>query len=141
MDKSTYSRQIKYRKRNTRWLRHGNKSLRGLTRATADIGSTKHPPECVFQYLKRIKMHTCQNGRLAKVFEMPTVSEGLTSSLLERAGIDNVQNTRELIPIIFLHGLAGSRTSQSGSCRDLASHGHIVFSIDHFDGSAYYSQK
>ena len=41
----------------------------------------------------------------------------------------------------MLHGLAGSRTSQSGSCRDLASHGYIVFSIDHNDGSAYYSRK
>ena len=41
----------------------------------------------------------------------------------------------------MLHGLAGSRTSQSGSCRDLASHGYIVFSIDHNDESAYYSRK
>ena len=40
-----------------------------------------------------------------------------------------------------MHGLAGNRTSQSGSCRDLASHGYIVFSIDHCDGSASYAQK
>ena len=46
-----------------------------------------------------------------------------------------------MIPVILLHGLAGSRTSQSGSCRDMASHGYIVFSIDHHDGSAHYSQK
>ena len=45
---------------------------------------------------------------------------------------------KPLIPVILLHGLAGSRTSQSGSCRDMASHGYIVFSIDHNDGSAHY---
>ena len=53
----------------------------------------------------------------------------------------NEDEVRPLIPIIMLHGLAGSRTSQSGSCRDLASHGYIVFSIDHNDESAYYSRK
>ena len=43
--------------------------------------------------------------------------------------------------MILCHGLCGSKTSQSGSCRDLASHGYIVFSLDHFDGSAHYSIK
>jgi len=58
MDKSTYKKTIS-NKRNTRWLRHGKKSLRGLTLATADIGSSSHPPVCLFNYLKRIRMHTC----------------------------------------------------------------------------------
>lgn len=50
-------------------------------------------------------------------------------------------NNLDLTPVIFLHGLCGSRTSQSGSCRDMASQGFIVFSIDHHDGSAYYSKR
>lgn len=50
-------------------------------------------------------------------------------------------NRLDLIPVILLHGLSGSRTSQSGSCRDMASHGYLVFSIDHHDGSAHYSRK
>ena len=46
-----------------------------------------------------------------------------------------------LIPVIFLHGMTGTRTSYSGFCRDMASHGYIVFSIDHHDGSSSYSIK
>ena len=45
-----------------------------------------------------------------------------------------------MIPLIFCHGLASSRTTHSGSCRDLASHGYIVFTVDHHDGTAYYSK-
>jgi hypothetical protein len=29
----------------------------------------------------------------------------------------------------------------SGSCRDFASHGYIVFSFDHFDNTCYYSKN
>ena len=47
MDKTTYKKSIS-RNTNSRWLRHGEKSLKGLTRATADIGSTQHPPQCLF---------------------------------------------------------------------------------------------
>lgn len=81
MDKDVYNKTIS-RKRNSRWLRHGNKSLRGLTLATADIGSTTAPPECLFRYLKRVRMHTCQDGKLAKVFEDSGDKSHLTSSLL-----------------------------------------------------------
>lgn len=48
---------------------------------------------------------------------------------------------RKLIPLVFLHGLSCNRTASSGLCRDFASHGYIVFSLDHCDGSSYYSQK
>ena len=43
--------------------------------------------------------------------------------------------------MVYCHGLAGSRTTYSGSCKDLASHGYIVFSLSHFDGTANYSKK
>ena len=46
-----------------------------------------------------------------------------------------------MIPLIFSHGLAGNRTTHSGQCRDLASHGYCVFTICHHDGSANYSVK
>ena len=83
---------------------------------------------------------------MASVYEDIESSEkgsesALTSSLLDTSPRKNGGEVRPLIPVIMLHGLAGSRTSQSGSCRDLASHGYIVFSIDHNDGSAYYSRK
>jgi platelet-activating factor acetylhydrolase len=48
---------------------------------------------------------------------------------------------KQLIPIVYVHGLSCNGVAQSGSCRDLASHGYMVFSMDHFDGSAYISKR
>ena len=39
MDRKEYNRHMKSRRRNTKWLRYGHSSIRGLSRATADIGS------------------------------------------------------------------------------------------------------
>lgn len=41
---------------------------------------------------------------------------------------------------MFSHGLSGNRNWNSGTCRDLASHGYIVFSIDHRDASSNYTE-
>ena len=43
--------------------------------------------------------------------------------------------------MIFCHGLTCNRSSYSGMCREFASHGYIVFSLDHFDGSCHYTVK
>ena len=40
-----------------------------------------------------------------------------------------------LTPVIYSHAKASSRNLYSGTCKDLASHGFIVFSIDHKDGT------
>ena len=80
-------------------------------------------------------MYTAQNGALSKDFVSSDVS------LVSDTNQTLLCTSKPLIPVILCHGLSGSRTSQSGSCRDLASHGYIVFSLDHHDGSAYYSQK
>ena len=40
-----------------------------------------------------------------------------------------------LIPIILSHGLTGNRTIYQLNGQELASHGYIVFMIDHLDGS------
>ena len=55
MDKADYHKQ---RKNNTKWFRYGESSLKGMARATADIGSTKHPPSWFYNYLLKIKMNT-----------------------------------------------------------------------------------
>lgn len=55
-------------------------------------------------------------------------------------GDEGDEQVKPLIPIIYSHGLTSCRTFQSGSCRDLASQGYIVFAIDHHDGTCNYSR-
>ena len=43
---------------------------------------------------------------------------------------------KKLNPIIFSHGIGGSVTFFSSICKDLASQGHLVFALEHQDGSA-----
>ena len=69
MDKSEYYQQIKRGKKNTNWFRYGNKSLRGIAIASADIGDKSHPPPWVFSYFKTIKMNTVQNGKVSVDFD------------------------------------------------------------------------
>ena len=47
--------------------------------------------------------------------------------------------SKPLIPVIYCHGLSSNRSMHSGTCRDLASHGYIVFIIDHQDGTSSYT--
>jgi hypothetical protein len=58
MDTKEYKVLINKRHRNTRWLRYGQHQLIGLSKAAADIGSKTHPPTCIFNYLRRIRMDT-----------------------------------------------------------------------------------
>jgi len=46
----------------------------------------------------------------------------------------------ELLPIVFSHGLRSTSLFHSSTARELASNGAIVFSIDHMDGSASYTE-
>lgn len=48
---------------------------------------------------------------------------------------------KKLIPILYSHGLTGSRLVYQVNCRELASHGYLVFAMDHLDGSCCYTEK
>lgn len=111
---------------NTKWLRHGDKTLEGIARASVPYGQEDPLPWFIFRYLRKIKMDTCTDAPLDPDFSI--------------SGED--RSAKPLIPIIFSHGLSSNRTMHSGSQRDLASHGYIVFSIDHKDqSSSYYEDK
>ena len=51
---------------------------------------------------------------------------------------DFVKGYKKMMPIIFSPGIMGTRTLSSNICRNLASHGCIVYSIEHTDGTAWY---
>ena len=46
---------------------------------------------------------------------------------------------QKLRPIIFSHGLAGSKRLYVGLMKDLASHGYLVLAVDHQDGTCSYT--
>ena len=46
---------------------------------------------------------------------------------------------QKLRPIIFSHGLAGSKRLYIGLMKDLASHGYLVLAVDHQDGTCFYT--
>lgn len=69
-------------------------------------------------------MNTCQIGNLSKDFS--EAKEG--------------NPPKKLIPVIYCHGLTGTRTTQTGSCQDLASHGYIVFTMSHTCGTANFAR-
>ena len=43
-------------------------------------------------------------------------------------------------PIIFSHGWTGANNQYSGFARDLASHGYLVFVLNHLDGTCFYTE-
>jgi predicted dienelactone hydrolase len=106
--------------RNSLVFRYGFSSRKGLAKATAPYGTDDYRNPWFFKYLDDVRMNTCQDGNLAKVYET---------------------GERKIVPIVFLHGLCGTRTTYSQSCRDFASHGYMVLTLSHFDGTASYSRK
>ena len=46
----------------------------------------------------------------------------------------------KLVPIIFSHDIISQASKYSGLLRQLASHGFIVFAMDHLDGSCNYTE-
>ena len=47
----------------------------------------------------------------------------------------------KLVPVIFSHGLTGTRCFYSTIASEMASHGFIVYLMDHHDGSCGYTEK
>ena len=92
----------------------------------SNYGEDNHPNSYNFKYLDNMKMNTVQDGILSQDFNGNEETEKMP---------------KKIIPLIYCHGLTCNRTALSGSCRDFASHGYIVFSFDHFDNTCYYSKN
>jgi len=125
IEREYYREHIK--RRNTLQQRHGDNTIRGLARASVDYGREDHLPLIVFKFMKYIYLDTIENGDLALDFIKAHIT------------VDGKKiQQKTLIPIIMSHGLSGNRNWNSGTCRDLASHGYIVFAIDHRDETSNY---
>jgi hypothetical protein len=162
IDRDHYKRHIGSSRgaRNTHWLRHGDKTLLGVARASVPYGREDTLPWFVFRFMRRIKLMTLTDGDLAQFFTQSSLPGGSKVAITSKANnankgmFDNMeveassstgshlllpQKPQSLIPLFFSHGLSSHRTANSGVLRDLASHGYIVFSPDHMDlSSSYY---
>jgi hypothetical protein len=66
MDREEHARNIK--RSNSAWLRHGDRTLLGLVKASVEYGKEDSPPVFFFRYLRNIKMQTCEAGAIASCF-------------------------------------------------------------------------
>jgi len=48
---------------------------------------------------------------------------------------------KKLVPVIFSHGLKANRAFYAVNAMEFASHGFIVFCMDHLDGSTAYTER
>ncbi len=105
-------------------MRHGDKTLLGIAKASCAYGSEDHKPLFLFRQLKQVMLDCVLNGDLSKDFY---------------SNDHEVPSKKKLVPIIFCHGISSNRTMHSGLCKDMAGHGYIVFSLDHQDGTCTYT--
>jgi predicted dienelactone hydrolase len=126
VDMDEYMKAIRAGK-NTMWLRHGDHTLLGLAKASIPYGREDHPSLFWFRYFRRIRMDTATDAEISKDFMTDKTS----------MDVEHI-NKNQLVPVIFSHGLSANRTLHSGTCRDLASFGYIVFAPDHMDLTCSY---
>jgi predicted dienelactone hydrolase len=87
--------------------------MKGLMKFALDI-----LPQNPFRHMLNLKMNIRYKAPLIKLEE-------------------NSAQSKKFVPLIFSHGIGGSRTLFSSLCKDLASQGHIVYALEHKDGSAF----
>ncbi|CDW82360.1 platelet-activating factor acetylhydrolase [Stylonychia lemnae] len=130
VDKDVYYSQIKYN--NAFQQRHGEKNLKGLGNASAkNMGRQVRLPLFMLKYQQFIKMDVVENAEVASDFII---------KIADQNGNLNNDLCKPLIPIIFSHGLSSNRNWNSATYRNLASHGYIVFAIDHRDETSHYTE-
>ena len=97
------------------------KQFKGLSKAfwwlTNNFEGPNPLPLRFFNALKDLKINVVSNGSLATRYTKTKLS-----------------------PIIFSHGNLVSRSVYSLLHQELASHGFIVFALDHHDGSCHYTE-
>jgi hypothetical protein len=111
---------------NAFWLRHGDKTLLGIAKTTALIGRKNHLNSCLFRHFRRIRMDIATDAPISSDF------------ILDLSDLGVQESSNSIVPVIFSHGLGANRTINSGTCRDLASFGYMVFAVDHKDLSCSY---
>lgn len=109
-----------------KWLRYGDETILGLAKSAMPYGSKDHKPLFFFRPLRNVMLDCIANEDMSKDF----TTQGCDAT--------RGHPKKKLIPLIFCHGISSNRTMHSGLCKDMASHGYIVFALDHEDESCTY---
>ena len=96
------------------WLPHGEKSITGILALTVSLCNLVKVPFVHLQSkgLKHVKSMVYKNAPLSEDFK-----------------------GKAIVPIVFSHGLQSATFLYTMALRDLASHGFLVFAVNHQDGS------
>ena len=94
------------------WAYDGEHMIKGLIKFGADL-----VPSGPFYYLLSVKQRVKVDAPLIKLEE-------------------NDKHQGKFIPLVFSHGVGNTMSWFSTICKDLASQGFIVYSIEHNDGTA-----
>jgi len=117
-----------------------------------DVGEVYHRPKSpwlnydmkyIRHYLDMRKWYKNQDKADSEYYQYPARS--LTTLAYEKSGERNLRLCKKLksskiVPIVFSHGLTGSRAAYSAQFTELAAHGYMVFALDHHDGSCPYTE-
>ena len=103
---------------NTFWLRHPEKWIAAQQFIFRKFLAWP-VPKCILRQFKQVKLDCVLDATLSRDF---------------------VEGKRILQPILFSHGIFGSNNSYTGLLKDMASHGYIVFALNHADGSCIYTE-
>jgi hypothetical protein len=99
-----------------KWAQDGEHTIEGLMKFGQDV-----LPKGPFRHLESIRQNVKVKAPVAKV-----TREGSKEPL-------------KVVPIIFSHGIGNTMSWFSTIFKDLASQGHIVFSVEHSDRTALHS--
>jgi platelet-activating factor acetylhydrolase len=102
-----------------KWAMDGDHILKGLVKFAADL-----VPQNPFYHITHLKLNVRVKAPILNLDQKD-------------------KHGGKFIPIIFSHGMGCTTTFFSAICKDMASHGHIVYAIEHKDQSAlhYFNDK
>lgn len=117
IDESEYALKIK--DRNAPWLKAPNKWIDSQQRILSQF-LPFYVPKFFLRQFVQVKIDCVLGGDLS---------------------FDFTSGKKDLHPLIFSHGIFGDNHSYTGLLKDMASHGYIVFALNHSDGTCIYTEN
>ena len=68
IDREHHRLKIRESRNNTSWIRHGDKTILGIAKASVPYGRDDHLPLFLFRFMRYIKIDTVENGDLTSFF-------------------------------------------------------------------------